>query len=115
MDKVNLTLGDREYVILARDEYDRLTNLAKAADLPPLPKPDSAGNYPAIDYARASLARKIIRGRAEAGLTQRELAKRAGIAFEHLNRIERGKLTPTVATAEKIDRAMRPAARRKRA
>jgi hypothetical protein len=51
-------------MLLSRDEYDRLTTLAKAADLPALPKPDAEGNYPAEEYARASLARKIIRDRA---------------------------------------------------
>ncbi|MCW5777747.1 MAG: helix-turn-helix transcriptional regulator [Phycisphaeraceae bacterium] len=45
-------------------------------------------------------------------MTQRELAKRAGIAFEHLNRIERGHVTPSVATAEKIERALRAASKR---
>ena len=51
----------KPYVLLPRDEYERLTTLAKAADLPPLPKADAEGNYPAVEYARASLARKIIR------------------------------------------------------
>ncbi len=45
----------KPYVILPRDEYDRLTTLAKAADLPALPAPDADGNYPAVEYARASL------------------------------------------------------------
>jgi predicted transcriptional regulator len=84
--------------------------LAKAADLPALPAPDAAGNYPAVEYARASLARKIIRDRVAAALTQRELAKRAGISFEHLCRIETGKHTPSVPTIDKIDRALKKAA-----
>ena len=91
-------------------KYDRLTTLAKAADLPALPAPDAAGNYPAVEYARASLARKIIRDRVAAALTQRELAKRAGISFEHLCRIETGKHTPSVPTIDKIDRALKKAA-----
>ena len=37
--------------------------------LPPLSKPDADGNYPAVEYARASPARKIIRGRVKAGLS----------------------------------------------
>jgi transcriptional regulator with XRE-family HTH domain len=71
-----------------------------------LPTPDAHGNVPAVAYARASLARKIIRDRSAAGLSQRELAKRAGISFEHLSRIESGKHTPSVPTIEKIDRAL---------
>ncbi|MBX3354871.1 MAG: helix-turn-helix transcriptional regulator [Phycisphaeraceae bacterium] len=109
MDRVKVKLDDREYVILPRAEYDRLAGRAKAADMPPLPKADRAGNVPAVDYARASLARKIISRRTEAGLNQRQLAKLAGIAFEQLNRIERGKVTPTLATIESIERGFRKA------
>jgi hypothetical protein len=58
---------------------------------PILPKPLPNGNYDAIAYARASLAR------------------RAGIRIETLNRIERLKLTPSIATVEKLDRGMKRA------
>jgi len=109
MDRVKVTLDNREYVILPRSEYDRLTERAKAADLPPLPKAGRGGTVPAIEYGRASLARKIIARRAEAGLNQRELAALAGIAFEQLNRIERGKVTPTLGTIGSIERGFRKA------
>jgi len=52
------------------------------------------------------LARKIIKARRMAGLTQADLARRAGIWPETLNRIERGKTTPDVATIAKIERAI---------
>ncbi|HEX5472381.1 MAG TPA: helix-turn-helix transcriptional regulator [Lacipirellulaceae bacterium] len=103
----------KPYVILPRDEYDRLTTLAKAADLPPLPEANASGNYPAVEYALASLARKIIRDRVAAGLSQRELALRAGVRVETLCRIETGKCTPSVASIDKIDRALRQAMQRK--
>src|SRR5437763_5634983 len=106
-----IQLEGKPYVVLPRDEYDRLTTLAKAADLPPLPKPDARGNYPAVEYARASLARKIIRDRVAAGLTQRKLADLAGMSFEHLCRIESGRHTPTVPTIDKLDRALKQAAK----
>jgi transcriptional regulator with XRE-family HTH domain len=35
-----------------------------------------------------------------------ELARRAGIRLETLNRIERGQSSPSVRTVEKIDRAL---------
>jgi DNA-binding XRE family transcriptional regulator len=106
-----IMVDGKPYVLLPRDEYEKLTTLAKAADLPPLPKPDAKGNYPAVEYARASLARKIIRDRVAVGLSQRKLAELAGISFEHLCRIETGKHTPSVPTIDKIDRALKQAAK----
>ncbi|MBI3835860.1 MAG: helix-turn-helix transcriptional regulator [Planctomycetes bacterium] len=105
---VNVKLDGRDYVILPRVEFDRLAGLAKVAELPTLPDAGADGNYPAVDYARASLARNIIRKRVEAGLTQRELAKRAGIRHETLCRLESGKHTPSVATITRIERALQP-------
>ncbi|NLX13420.1 MAG: helix-turn-helix transcriptional regulator [Phycisphaerales bacterium] len=67
-----------------------------------------------MEYARASLARKIIGDRLDAGLSQKELAKRAGISVENLCRIETGKHTPNVATVTKIDRALKQATARPR-
>jgi HTH-type transcriptional regulator / antitoxin HipB len=102
----NITLDGKQYVIVPRDEYDRLSRVAR---LPALPEPDEEGNYPAVEYARASLARKIILRRETLGWTQAELARRAGIRVETLNRIETGKVTPTVNSIEKLDKALREA------
>ena len=102
----------KPYVVLPRADYDRLTTLAKAADLPSLPAPDAQGNYPAVEYARASLARKIIRDRVAIGLSQRQLALRAGVRAETLCRIESGKHTPSIVTLDKLDRAMKQAAKK---
>ena len=106
-----IMVDGKAYVLLPRDEYERLTTLAKAADLPALPERDAKGNYPAVEYARASLARKIIRDLVAVGLSQRRLAELAGISFEHLCRIETGKHTPGVPTIDKIDRALKQAAK----
>ena len=108
-----ISIDGKPYVILPRDEYDRLTTLAKAANLPPLPAPNAADNYPAVDYARASLARKIIRDRVAVGLSQRQLALRAGVRVETLCRIETGKHTPSVPTIDKIDRVLKAAAKQR--
>ena len=109
-----ILLEGKPYVVLPLAEYDRLAGLAKAGELPPLPKPDAQGNYPAVEYARASLARKIIRDRVAAGLNQRELATMAGVRVETLCRIETGKHTPSVPTVDKIDRALKRYAKSKR-
>ena len=87
--------------------------LAKAMELP-LPARDADGNYPAVEYTRVSLARSIIRDRANAGLNQRELAELAGIRVETLCRIETGKHTPSLATVTKIDQALKRATSRRR-
>jgi ribosome-binding protein aMBF1 (putative translation factor) len=93
--------------MLERD-YKRLAAHAgeTEADGPGLPKPDAHGNFPAVEYARASLARKIIKARRLAGLSQAELARRAAIRPETLNRIEKGKTSPDTATIAKIERAL---------
>ena len=101
-----LDLDGKRYVVIPRDEYERLS---RAARLPALPEPDDEGNYPAIEYARASLARKIILRREQLGLSQAELARRSGVRKETLCRIETGKVTPTIVTVEKLDRALQAA------
>lgn len=106
-------LDDKPYVVLPRSEYDRLVTLAKAADLPELPAADADGNYPAVEYARAAMARGIIRDRVAVGLSQKELARRAGIAVESLCRIETAKVTPSLVTIQKIDRVLKQATERR--
>ena len=102
-----LKLGGSDYVVLPRNEYERMAALAEIAELPPLPDPDGKGNYPAVEYLRTSIARGIIKDRIKAGLTQKQLADRAGIRVETLCRIETGKHTASVPTIEKIDRALK--------
>ena len=115
MGKTNaMKIDGRDYVILAREEYERLAGLAKVAGLPALPEADEEGNYPAVEYARASIARSIVRERVEAGLTQRELARLAGVRVETICRIETGKHTASTATITKLDQALRRAAKDKR-
>ncbi|MFV0444906.1 MAG: multiprotein-bridging factor 1 family protein [Planctomycetaceae bacterium] len=99
----NITLDGKQYVIVPRDEYERLSRVAR---LPELPPQNSDGTYPAVAYARASLARKIILRREAVGCTQADLARRAGIRVETLCRIESGKVTPTLASVEKLDKAL---------
>src|SRR5205814_1868116 len=96
---------------VAMAEKRLLTIRFDSMDPPSFPAPDAHGNYPAVEYARASLARKIIRDRVAAGLSQRELARLAGVRVETLCRIETGKHIPSVPTIDKLDRAIRQAAK----
>lgn len=102
-----LTLGGKRYVILPEAEYVRL----QGQHDPSLPAPDAKGNYPAVEALRVSLARKILRQRRTVGLTQADLARRAKIRPATLNRLEQGKHTPSIATIQKIQRALETAAK----
>jgi DNA-binding XRE family transcriptional regulator len=95
-------------VMLPEREYDRLLHKADEWE-PVLPEPDAAGLYPALETLAAIQARDILRARRRLGLTQAELARRAGVRPETLNRLEHGKHRPNVATMGKIDRALKAA------
>ena len=55
-----------------------------------------------VEFDRETLARRLTLRRKRAGLTQAELARRAGIRVETLNRVERGKTTPDFSTVRKL-------------
>jgi len=114
----SLNLAGQRFVVLERDEYDRLRALERDDDessLPPWPPADVDGNRPALEFVRVSIARDIIQERAALGLTQNELATLAGIRQETLCRLESGKHSPNVRTVEKIDRALKMASRKQSA
>lgn len=95
------------YVILRESAFEHLCGLAgvDAAATGPADTTISPG----LDMDRASLADKLVRRRRAAGLSQAELARRAGIRPETLNRIERGHTTPDFATVRKLVVAMNAA------
>ena len=63
----------RRFVFLPEVEYERLCHGAGETvamadeELPALPEPDKHGRFPALQYARISLARDVIRHRKGAG------------------------------------------------
>lgn len=97
-------------VILDEDVYEALLRKADVWE-PDLPARDSNGNYPALAALAVIQARDILRARRKLGLSQAELARRAGIRPETLNRIEQGRNKPSVPTIAKIDRALKGATR----
>ena len=103
-----VTINGKAYVILERGEYEALKSSKTKAELPQFPARDEYGHYPAVAYARVSIARDIIQGRLKAGLTQKALANLAGIRVETLCRIETGKHTPSVATIDRIEGVLKP-------
>jgi ribosome-binding protein aMBF1 (putative translation factor) len=115
-----IEVAGQRFVLLPEVEYDRLCSKASETvpvtddDLPGLPKPDKQGRFPAVEYARVSLARDIIRDRRAAGLTQQELATLAGTRQETISRIESGNYTASHKTIDRIDRALKSAMAKRR-
>jgi DNA-binding XRE family transcriptional regulator len=109
MSASTFTMDGKRFVILPEIEYRRLreSKRSKAPEdewgLPPLPAKLPSGNYPALEYARAVMARDLIRSRRAMGLSQAELAQKAHVRVETLNRIERAKINVSPAMMEKLD------------
>ena len=76
------------------------------AAIPRMPAMSPDGTYPAAEAMRIMMARKIIAARKSVGLSQAALARNAGIRVETLNRLEKGKHTPDLATMAKINKAL---------
>jgi len=90
------------YVILRESVFEELCERAKVSAEPKAEALEAASG----EFDGATLAEKLIRRRRAAGLSQAELARRAGIRPETLNRIERGRTTPDFATVRKLVLAM---------
>lgn len=104
-----LTISGRKFALLPMREFERLRQKAGAGDAPALPPILPSGNYPAREALQAVYARKLARERHSAGLTQSELARRAGLRTETISRLENGKHSPDMVTVGKITRALRAA------
>ena len=105
MDCRRVELDGIRYVILRESLFDRLCRKAGLS----LEQPAEEPLETALGLDRMSLAEKLVRRRRAAGLTQVELARRAEIRPETLNRIERGRTTPGFATVRKLVIAMNSA------
>ena len=100
-----LDIRGKKFVLIPASEYRRLTKQPTPA-IPAMPPLSRDGTYPAADAMRAMMARKIIAARNAVGLSQAALARKAGIRVETLNRLEKGKHTPDLATMAKINKAL---------
>lgn len=98
-----LTLGGERFVILPEADFARLTGEPME---PELPGACQDGSYPAVETARILLARDLIRSRRALGWSQAELARRAGVRVETLDRLERGTHSPNVSSVDKLTRAL---------
>lgn len=100
-----LDIRGKKFVLIPASEYRRLTRrqAPALASLPPL-SPD--GTYPAARAMRAVMAHRIVAARNAVGLSQAALARKARIRVETLNRLEKGRHTPDLATMAKINKAL---------
>lgn len=107
IDHRSLELDGVRYVILREAAFNLLCQKACIpCDSRPL---DDDASSPGLGLDRSGLAEKLVRRRRAAGLSQAELARRAGVRPETLNRIERGRTTPDFATVRKLVIAMNSA------
>jgi len=99
-----LTVAKQKFALIPYEDYKQLLKGARPNEtgLPPLPDPLPGGNYPAHEFMRASIARDIIKARRKAGLSQAELARRAGIQPAVLNRIEKARVDAQTSTVDRI-------------
>jgi DNA-binding XRE family transcriptional regulator len=108
----------KRYALVELAELRRLEHLAAMAQEggpPAWPQADAEGNRPAVEFARVSIARKIIERRRALGISQDELASLAGLRQETISRLESGKHSPTIRTVDKIDHALTLAEQRQTA
>ena len=67
---------------------------------------DQRGARDALAFADGTIARKLISRRTKSGLTQKALAKKAGVRLETICRLEGGKHAPTRETINRLDAAL---------
>ena len=116
--KPRLEIDGKRYVVLEEADYERLCRengqAIESGDLPPFPKPDRRGRFPAVEYARVALARDLIRDRRALGLSQQQLARLAKVRQETISRLETGKHSADPRTIDKLYDALETAKRRRK-
>lgn len=103
-----ITKGGKRFVLVPLREYRKLTS---TPNWPALPPADKDGNRDALAFARVTIARQLRADREKVGFSQQALADAAGVRQETVSRIESGKVTPTVAVIDKLDKAIKAATR----
>lgn len=88
-------VGGEEYVLVPASAYPRHKGTRRKVV------------FDALDALNWLSGRDLRRDREAAGLTQTEVARRAGMRAETLSRLERGRGNPTVGTIARIVRAIR--------
>jgi DNA-binding XRE family transcriptional regulator len=86
------------YVIIKEDEFRALTQIRTS--------PRKQDVLDAVSISDQRLADRLLQRRQDAELTQKDLARLAGIRIETLSRIENGRTTPDFKTIRKLVNAI---------
>jgi len=93
-----IVLDGKWYIVIAEEEFRALTR--------PQGTMTEADELDVFRVSDRRLADRMLQRRLSVGLTQKDLAQRAGIRVETLNRIEKGRTTPDFSTIRKLVNAM---------
>jgi DNA-binding XRE family transcriptional regulator len=110
MSHKTVTVKGKRFVLVPEEEYRE--KFAGEPPLPNYPPADAAGNFPGAATMTVSIAREFILRRRVLGWSPAELAKRAGVRLQTLNRLELAEDVPSVRTVDKIDDALRAGERK---
>lgn len=101
-----LELDGESYVVVRRSVFEELCRRA-AVGVPREPAAERA-NHESAEWAGdpRRLGRRLADRRRRLRLTQADLAERAGVRTETLNRIERGRTNPEFGTIRKLVSAL---------
>ena len=91
-------LDGKRYIVIAEDEFRALIEPRKFQR--------GMDALDAVNVSDQRLADRLLQRRQESGLTQKDLARLAGIRVETLNRIEKGRTAPDFRTIRKLVDAM---------
>lgn len=91
-------LDGKWYIVIAEEEFRAATLTRKSTS--------EVDVLDAFNVSDQRLADRLLRRRRESGLTQKDLAQKAGIRVETLNRIEKGRTTPDFKTIRKLVNAI---------
>jgi len=81
-----LSIGGRSYYLVAKEDYLRILEAGTVrSGVPTAPAPSDMGQ-------------RLRQRRLDAGLTQQELARRAGVRLETISRLENGHRYPALHT-----------------
>jgi len=93
-----LVIDNEEYVVIPRREFEKLAGESRGRK--------RERERPAREAAMEIIGRTLLQRRIKAGLSQEELARKAGVRSETISRIESGHFRPRRETMARLDAAM---------